>query len=1002
MVRSTTGLAILATIVTLGCGTQLNGEPIIGHVDPSEATTLVSTRATVHGQNFFQSVTLDLDDTSPAEPIGQWRVRLNDVEIVDVQWVGLDQIDFVVPGGLAAGAYDVTVISPTGLTSRLANALRVTDDPIGLEVSIEDAPGGLGTVVTDRVLAAGESLVLYAVLRDGDEFVHDLHVRWSVDVVIGTLPDALTSTALFEAQTVGTGTVTAAHAVARDAQTGMLEVLSGAPAIVRVEDNPGGSGSPLAAQTRTTDEPVPLFAVSRDAFGNFVADEPATWMVNGSIGAIAAGPSESATFDPTMPGLGSIQISHQDLATIGTADITVVPGRVSSFAVMPSSTQTYVSGPSIPFAITDPVDADANPTTDLGTITWTVESGSFADLNSEGLLTPASAGTGIVRATSSYGPFNDANVVVYTSSFVVTSVAAPTIVYRGQQIATIQVAVLNLTAADAKLLATRFTFSRMGAGVDADYVVAADYRNATLIAAGATEILSYQVSVAAGATLGNIDIVTDVLAYLTDTGLFASDTHTAAWDVQSTSLPVATITAPVSPADKICAGQSVSFSGSTSTDAIMWNWSFSGGTPTTSTASDPTGITYAVPGTFPYHLTVTGSSGAADTAWGARPVYVGSATSPPHIAGAIVFETPTSGESVNISGLPKIDMAGAGDPTNVTDCAGTPLLETDPTAYVTLFVDRGEIDPARDQDALKPGVQVELHQGNHFDDVVWRSVTPMVEGSAIVYAEFRKEPEGVVTASGWIPVALVSDKTMPTVDATLPTSDCVAACFGKGETWAFRFDEPMDEVALLANTLVEFTSSTTCDGGTPTDITATSTLTYDVLAKTLYVTPASQPASNYSVTVRINKEATDTASAPNELDGGDVSLCAVLADRAPPPTASAPTLVSIDADPVSPDGDSVDDTTTFNVSVDSATILVQLEIDTGGAAIYRSSSPVAGGGAFGLMWNGRDHSGRALPNGYYVYTLTALNALGVASTSTTGVIEVRSGVSMVGVPRWLN
>jgi PKD repeat protein len=54
----------------------------------------------------------------------------------------------------------------------------------------------------------------------------------------------------------------------------------------------------------------------------------------------------------------------------------------------------------------------------------------------------------------------------------------------------------------------------------------------------------------------------------------------------------------------ICEGESVSFSDLTFNDATGWNWTFTGGSPSTSTLQNPT-ITYNTPGTYTVSLSAT-------------------------------------------------------------------------------------------------------------------------------------------------------------------------------------------------------------------------------------------------------------------------------------------------------------------------------------------------------------------------------------------------------------
>jgi PKD repeat protein len=70
-------------------------------------------------------------------------------------------------------------------------------------------------------------------------------------------------------------------------------------------------------------------------------------------------------------------------------------------------------------------------------------------------------------------------------------------------------------------------------------------------------------------------------------------------------MPEASFTASSS---TVCAGSSVTFT-NTSTNATSYSWSFTGGTPATSTATNPT-VTYSSPGIYTVSLTATNSTGS--------------------------------------------------------------------------------------------------------------------------------------------------------------------------------------------------------------------------------------------------------------------------------------------------------------------------------------------------------------------------------------------------------
>ena len=59
----------------------------------------------------------------------------------------------------------------------------------------------------------------------------------------------------------------------------------------------------------------------------------------------------------------------------------------------------------------------------------------------------------------------------------------------------------------------------------------------------------------------------------------------------------------------VCVGQSVNFTDQSTGSPTSWSWSFTGGTPSTSTAQNPTGIVYSAPGTYTVVLTVSNSLG---------------------------------------------------------------------------------------------------------------------------------------------------------------------------------------------------------------------------------------------------------------------------------------------------------------------------------------------------------------------------------------------------------
>jgi len=75
---------------------------------------------------------------------------------------------------------------------------------------------------------------------------------------------------------------------------------------VSVEDAASGAGQSVTDLALTTDDTLELFAIGRDAAGDYLDDVVVSWSVSGEIGTIQPGPSRSAIFDPTTPGNGQV------------------------------------------------------------------------------------------------------------------------------------------------------------------------------------------------------------------------------------------------------------------------------------------------------------------------------------------------------------------------------------------------------------------------------------------------------------------------------------------------------------------------------------------------------------------------------------------------------------------------------------------------------------------------------------------------------------------------
>jgi len=93
-------------------------------------------------------------------------------------------------------------------------------------------------------------------------------------------------------------------------------------------------------------------------------------------------------------------------------------------------------------------------------------------------------------------------------------------------------------------------------------------------------------------------------------------TNTAGTDTETKTAYITVVTGGIAPtADfsgnptTIPVGGSVNFTDLSQNFPTSWNWSFTGGTPATSSAQNPSGITYSAAGTYPVSLTVSNAFG---------------------------------------------------------------------------------------------------------------------------------------------------------------------------------------------------------------------------------------------------------------------------------------------------------------------------------------------------------------------------------------------------------
>jgi hypothetical protein len=254
----------------------------------------------------------------------------------------------IVPSGVPAGGGELSTSTGTSTTFfanqpgeltlhaddgvRTADTGLITISPGTLaRIRIDSAGNGGGAEIGDIPnLSAGTQRTWYATGRDADgNFVGLQAVAWSVvDNPIGTVTTPGESTS-FTATRVGTGRVRADHGTAQDDATGVIQVVPGAATQLSLEDAAGGVGAPIGSRTRNADQYLDIYAIRRDAYGNYVTPDPtnATWSVNSPIGTLSpqTGASTRLTFVKVDEGVVTATAGS---LTGATGTLTVTPGAL--------------------------------------------------------------------------------------------------------------------------------------------------------------------------------------------------------------------------------------------------------------------------------------------------------------------------------------------------------------------------------------------------------------------------------------------------------------------------------------------------------------------------------------------------------------------------------------------------------------------------------------------------------------------------------------------------
>ena len=157
-----------------------------------------------------------------------------------------------------------------------------------------------------------------------------------------------------------TGTATITVSVSDGVNTGsdsFVLTVSATPVQVRVETAADGSGVVVAAQNRNPDSSMTVYAIVRDAFGNFIENVAgASWSLTNVAGGVAggdlvvAGNGSSATFTAHAPGSGRIHVTSGALTPVDSGTLTVLSSAAPTISGIANQTN-LIGTPLGPFSI---------------------------------------------------------------------------------------------------------------------------------------------------------------------------------------------------------------------------------------------------------------------------------------------------------------------------------------------------------------------------------------------------------------------------------------------------------------------------------------------------------------------------------------------------------------------------------------------------------------------------------------------------------------------------
>ncbi len=338
-------------------------------------------------------------------------------------FIGAELVNWTVSGGIG-NLSNTSNASSTTLTLNSVGSGTVTADNgsgnVDATGTITVTPGALASIrvvegssgdgpeMGSRSVTTDQTLTVHAAGYDADgNYVGDQSVTWNVTGGIGAVSPGSGISTTFDARVIGTGTITATHAVGSDA-TGTITVSAGSIASIRIRNAPNNGGSEVGAVNLTADQTLTIFAASYDGQGNYLGDVSVSWSAaSGNLAPAISGSGSSFTFSPTSaPRSGVIRATHAS-GTDDTGTISVSVGALSFVRI-----NTGASGETAEFTTqsinadqtlqvhASGYDSDGNYINDVS-VSWSVSGGIGTVAPSPNIsttLTATTVGTGVIFA----------------------------------------------------------------------------------------------------------------------------------------------------------------------------------------------------------------------------------------------------------------------------------------------------------------------------------------------------------------------------------------------------------------------------------------------------------------------------------------------------------------------------------------------------------------------------------------------------------------------------